>query len=101
MQLIYMTFHFHLNISLIFYCDIIKVMKGIDIMPKNELLKRDRDVASKLLTMDKVPWNTIPDAMKEIDDLRESEDEYNMDILEEIDEYIQELEETNNNTLKQ
>ena len=64
-------------------------------------LKRDRDVALKLLTMDKVPWNTIPDAMKEIDDLRESENEYNMDILEEIDEYIQELEETHSNILKQ
>jgi L-lactate utilization protein LutB len=51
--------------------------------------------------MDKVPWNTIPDAMKEIDDLRESENEYNMDILEEIDEYIQELEETHSNILKQ
>ena len=71
-----------------------------DLLPKNELLNRDRDVASKLLTMDKVPWNTIPDAMKEIDDLRESEDEYNMDILEEIDEYIQELEETHSNILK-
>ena len=67
---------------------------------KDVVLKRDHDVASKLLTMDKVPWNTIPDAMKEIDDLRESEDEYNMDILEEIDEYIQELEETYSNILK-
>mgnify|MGYP003324479364 FL=1 len=38
--------------------------------------------------------------MKEIDDLRESEDEYNMDILEEIDEYIQELEKTHSNILK-
>ena len=57
-------------------------------------------IRDRLLTMDKVPWNTIPDAMKEIDDLRESEDEYNMDILEEIDEYIQELEETHSNILK-
>ena len=62
-----------------------------DLLPKNEFLKRNHDVASKLLTMEKVPWNTIPDAMKEIDDLRESESEYNMDTLEEIDGYVQEL----------
>jgi hypothetical protein len=41
--------------------------------------------------MDKCSWNTIPGAMSEIDDLRESEDEIDMDRLEEIDTYIQEL----------
>ncbi len=71
-----------------------------ELLPKNELKKRDQEVASKLLTMDKVPWNTIPDAMKEIDDLRESDGELNMDILEEIDEYIQELEKIQKNNLE-
>ncbi len=61
-------------------------------LPKNELLKRDQEVATKILTMDKVPWNTIPEAMKEIDDLRESENSFSMDVLQEIDEYVQELE---------
>ena len=37
--------------------------------------------------------------MKEIDDLRESENEYNIDLLEEIDEYIQELEEAHKKNL--
>ena len=43
--------------------------------------------------MDKCTWNTIPAAMTEIDDLRESDDEIDMNRLEEIDTYIQELEE--------
>ena len=71
-----------------------------EFLPKNELIKRDKEVAERILTMDKVPWNTIPDAMKEIDDMREKEDQYDLDLLQEIDEYIQELEETNNNILK-
>jgi exodeoxyribonuclease-1 len=70
-----------------------------ELLPKNELKKRDQDVASKLLTMDKVPWNTIPDAMKEIDDLRETEGDHDIEILQEIDEYIQELQEDHNNKL--
>ena len=49
--------------------------------------------------MDKVPWNTIPDAMKEIDDLRETEGDHDIEILQEIDEYIQELQEDHNNKL--
>jgi len=71
-----------------------------DFLPKNELLKRDQEVATKILTMDKVPWNTIPEAMKEIDDLRESENSFSMDVLQEIDEYVQELEEYHNSKLK-
>ena len=58
------------------------------------------EVATKILTMDKVPWNTIPEAMKEIDDLRESENSFSMDVLQEIDEYVQELEEYHNSKLK-
>ena len=64
-----------------------------DYLPKNELKQRDKDVAEKILSMDKCSWNTIPDAMKEIDDLREKGDEMDLNRLEEIDEYIQELEE--------
>ena len=71
-----------------------------DFLPKNELLKRDQEVATKILTMNKVPWNTIPEAMKEIDDLRESENSFSMDVLQEIDEYVQELEEYHNSKLK-
>ena len=43
--------------------------------------------------MDKCTWNTIPAVMTEIDDLRESDDEIDMNRLEEIDTYIQELDE--------
>ena len=43
--------------------------------------------------MEKCPWNTIPEAMKEIDDLRENSDELDLNRLQEIDEYVQELEE--------
>ena len=63
-----------------------------DYLPKNELKQRDKAVAEKILSMDKCSWNTIPDAMKEIDDLREKGDETDLNRLEEIDEYIQELE---------
>ncbi len=62
-----------------------------DHLPKNEKKKRDADIAKKVLSMDKCSWNTIPEAFKEIDDLRDSDDKYDQERLEEIDEYIQEL----------
>jgi exonuclease I len=63
-----------------------------EILPKNELARRDREVAERVLSMDKCKWNTIAEAQKEIDDLREKEDQYDLDRLQEIDDYIQELE---------
>ena len=63
-----------------------------EILPKNELSRRDREVAERVLSMDNCKWNTIAEAQKEIDDLREKEDQYDLDRLQEIDEYIQELE---------
>ena len=64
-----------------------------DFLPKNELKQRDKTIAENILSMDKCPWNTIPEAMKEIDDLRENSDELDLNRLQEIDEYVQELEE--------
>ena len=52
-----------------------------------------------MLSMDKCKWNTIAEAQKEIDDLREKEDQYDLDRLQEIDEYIQELEDYHKNKL--
>mgnify|MGYP003326322696 CR=1 FL=1 len=43
--------------------------------------------------MDKCTWNTIREVMTEIDDLRESDDEIDMNRLEEIDTYNKELDE--------
>ncbi len=60
-------------------------------LPKKEIQRRDKEVAEKILSMDKCTWNTIPAVMTEIDDLRESDDEIDMNRLEEIDTYIQEL----------
>ena len=62
-----------------------------EFLPEQEVKNRDKIIAEKVLSMDKCSWNTIPGAMSEIDDLRESEDEIDMDRLEEIDMYIQEL----------
>ena len=62
-------------------------------LPKKEIQRRDKEGAEKILSMDKCTWNTIPAAMTEIDDLRESDDEIDMNRLEEIDTYIQELDE--------
>jgi exodeoxyribonuclease-1 len=70
-----------------------------EILPKNELSRRDREVAERVLSMDKCKWNTIAEAQKEIDDLREKEDQYDLDRLQEIDEYIQELEDYHKNKL--
>ena len=39
-------------------------------LPKKEIQRRDKEVAEKILSMDKCTWNTIPAAMTEIDDLR-------------------------------
>ena len=62
-----------------------------EFLPEQEVKNRNKIIAEKVLSMDKCSWNTIPGAMSEIDDLRESEDEIDMDRLEEIDTYIQEL----------
>ena len=62
-----------------------------ELMPNKEILKRDKIVAKNHLTLEDKPWCTIPQAMNAIDDLRESENEVNFERLEEIDEYIQEL----------
>ena len=62
-----------------------------EFLPKKEAQKRDIIVAQNHLTLEEKPWCTIPKAMSAIDDLREKEDEINLDRLEEIDNYIQEL----------
>ena len=62
-----------------------------EFLPKKEAQKRDIIVAQNHLTLEEKPWCTIPKAMSAIDDLREKEDEINLDRLEEIDTYIQEL----------
>lgn len=61
-----------------------------DLLPKNELIKREKKISEKLLTTQKCPWNTLPQAMEEVDNLREKEG-IDQDRLEEIDQYIQEL----------
>ena len=42
--------------------------------------------------LEKCKWNTIAETYIEIDDLRDNENEYDLDRLKEIDEYISELE---------
>ena len=49
-----------------------------EFLPEQEVKNRDKIIAEKVLSMDKCSWNTIPGAMSEIDDLRESEDEIDM-----------------------
>ncbi len=70
-------------------------------LPKKEVKKRDKMIAEKILTTEKCKWNTIPAAYQEIDDLRENEDEDELDMerINEIDEYIQELEQFHKNNL--
>ena len=63
-----------------------------DFLPKNEVVKRDQKIAENVLSMGKHPWHTIPETMNEIDDIRENEDDLDHDRINEIDEYIQELE---------
>ena len=61
-------------------------------MPKNEISRRNREIAHRVLSMEKCKWNTIAETYREIDDLRDNENEYDLDRLKEIDEYISELE---------
>ncbi len=70
-------------------------------LPKKEVKKRDKMIAEKILTTEKCKWNTIPAAYQEIDDLRENEDEDELDMerINEIDDYIQELEQFHKNNL--
>ncbi len=65
-----------------------------DCLPKKELEKRDKVIAEKILSTDKCTWNTIPAAYQEIDDIRadEENEDTDLDRVNEIDEYIQELE---------
>ena len=72
-----------------------------EFMPNNEIKKRDMIVAKNHLTLEEKPWCTIPQAMNAIDDLRENEEEVNIERLEEIDEYIQELNNKFENNLKE
>jgi len=59
-------------------------------LPKNIRDEKNREIAKKILSMEKEKWLTVADAMSNIDDLREKE-EIDMDKLQEIDQYIQEL----------
>ena len=59
-------------------------------LPKNIRDEKNREIAKKILSMEKEKWLTVADAMSNIDDLREKE-ATDMDKLQEIDQYIQEL----------
>ena len=62
---------------------------------------REKIIAENHLTLDKTPWITIPQAMQAIDDLREQEEE-EIDLvkLDEIDEYLTEMQEKFENIIK-
>ena len=72
-----------------------------DFLPKKEYDKREKIIAENHLTLDKTPWITIPQAMQAIDDLREQEEE-EIDLvkLDEIDEYLTEMQEKFENIIK-
>ena len=63
-----------------------------DCMPKKEVIKRNRLIAENHLTLDEKPWCTIPQAMLAIDNLRENEEDVDLERLDEIDEFLQENE---------
>ena len=63
-----------------------------DCMPKKEVIKRNRLIAENHLTLDEKPWCTIPQAMLAIDNLRENEEDVDLERLDEIDEFLQEKE---------
>ena len=73
-------------------------------MPKQEIISRDKKIAENHLTLEEKPWITIPQAMKYVDDLREAEHEGEEEIdlvkLQEIDEYLLEMQENFETTLK-
>ncbi len=75
-----------------------------DALPKQEIISRDKKIAENHLTLEEKPWITIPQAMKYVDDLREAEHEGEEEIdlvkLQEIDEYLLEMQENFETTLK-
>lgn len=62
-----------------------------ELLPKKVLERHQLNIAEKLLSTEKCAWKTIPDAMAELDDLRADEEKNNLELLEEIDIYLQEL----------
>ncbi len=60
-------------------------------LPKNVIKEHEKDIAEKLLNNEKCVWKTIPDAMAEIDNLRADEERDDLELINEYDEYIQEL----------
>ena len=66
-------------------------VRNLDIL-KKEVIKRNRLIAENHLTLDEKPWCTIPQAMLAIDNLRENEEDVDLERLDEIDEFLQENE---------
>ena len=62
-----------------------------DSLIKEELILVKKEIAEKLLTTEQKPWITIPEAMKEIDDLRANEST-DKKFLSDYDLFIQDLE---------
>jgi len=64
-------------------------------LPKNEYDLIHKEIASRVLSTNKEKWNTIPRTYSEIDTLRNKfkDDKDKLKILEEINSYIEEMEE--------
>jgi hypothetical protein len=62
-----------------------------DSLSQEELILVKKEIAEKLLTTDKKPYITIPDAMKKIDDLRADENT-DKKFLNDYDLFVQDLE---------
>ena len=62
-----------------------------DSLSQKELALVKKEIAEKLLTTDKKPYITIPDAMKKIDDLR-AEENTDKKFLNDYDLFVQDLE---------
>ena len=71
-----------------------------EFLPNKEFDKREKIIAENHLTLEEKPWITIPQAMQAIDDLREQEEETDFEKLDEIDEYLTEMQEKFENVLK-
>ena len=83
------------------FCKRVMYNEFHEYLPKKESEKRDRIVAENHLTLKKQPWCTIPQAQKQIDDLREQGDEkIDFEKLQEIDTYLSEMQEKFENVLK-
>jgi len=65
-----------------------------DALPKQEYEAMHKEIALRVLSTNKEKWNTIPRTYSEIDTLRNKfkDDEKKLEVLEEINSYIEEME---------